>query len=248
MKRLAELNLIAGRRKFLADYFFKASARFKYLITGAELLGDHAWERRRDLAFALQLERAGCELLTGALAAADERLTALSGRAVNMVERATLACLHIDVCTTLEQNDRGVAVTLEYLRHAGIAWSPHPTEQDARQEYERIWSLLNGREIEDLINLPVITDPELIGTLDVLERALNPALFTDAKLLSLMICGLVNLSLEHGNTGASCNGYAWLAMVAGPNFGNYKAGFRFGRLGYNLENGPGWSGSKPTPI
>ena len=25
-----------------------------------------------------------------------------------------------------------------------------------------------------------------------------------------------------------------LVMIAGPHFGNYKAGFRFGRLGYEL--------------
>jgi PAS domain S-box-containing protein len=235
-ERLAELNLIAGKRAKSSTAYVSA---LKFLITGVEILGDHVWESRRDLIFALELERAGCEFLTGGLVAADERLTALSDRAADTVERAALACLHIDVCTTLDQSGRAVAVTLEYLRHVGIVWSPHPTEQEARQEYERTWSLLKGRDIEDLIDLPVITDPELVGTLDVLERGLNPALFTDAKLLSLMICGLVNLSLEHGNTGASCNGYAWLAMVAGPNFGNYKAGFRFGRLGYNLAERPG---------
>src|SRR5262249_46017185 len=31
-----------------------------------------------------------------------------------------------------------------------------------------------------------------------------------------------------------CFGYVWLGMIAGPHFGNYKAGFRFGRLGYEL--------------
>ncbi len=59
-------------------------------------------------------------------------------------------------------------------------------------------------------------------------------MFTDANLLSLVVCRAVNLSLEHGNSDGSCFAYVWLGMIAGPHFGNYKAGFRFGRLGYEL--------------
>ena len=46
---------------------------------------------------------------------------------------------------------------------------------------------------------------------------------------------MVNLSLEHGNTDASCMRYVALgAFIAGPHFGDYDAGFRFGRLAYDL--------------
>jgi hypothetical protein len=39
------------------------------------------WKRRYDLAFALELNRAECELLTGRHEAAEERLSALACRA-----------------------------------------------------------------------------------------------------------------------------------------------------------------------
>ena len=45
---------------------------------------------------------------------------------------------------------------------------------------------------------------------------------------------MVNLSLEHGNCDGSCFAYVWFAVIAGPRFGKYKDGFRFGRLGYEL--------------
>ena len=44
----------------------------------------------------------------------------------------------------------------------------------------------------------------------------------------------MTLSLEHGNSDAACFAYVWLAMFAGPRLGNYKDGFRFGQLGYDL--------------
>ena len=101
---------------------------------------EDCWERRHELIFALELHRAECEFLTGALAEAEQRLAALSARATRSVERATVACLRMDLYVTLDQSGRAVAVGLDYLRHLGIEWSPHPTEEEARREYERIWS------------------------------------------------------------------------------------------------------------
>ena len=70
-------------------------------------------------AFALELHRAECEFLTGALAEAEQRLDALSTRAASTVERATVACLRVDLYTTLGRNARAIAVGLDYLRHLG---------------------------------------------------------------------------------------------------------------------------------
>ena len=102
--------------------------------------------------------------MTGQLLPAEERLAALSTRATKTVERATVACLHVDVCTTLGQNDRAIAVGLDYLRHVGIEWSPHPQEDEVRREYEHVWSQLGSRAIEDLIDLPLMEDAASLGS------------------------------------------------------------------------------------
>jgi PAS domain S-box-containing protein len=230
-EQLAALNLLAGERAKASTAYGSA---LKYLIAGAALLSDDRWDRQHELAFSLELNRAECEFLTGKLAIADERLARLAARAVSTVEQATVACLRMDLYTTHDQSDRAVGVCLDYLRHLGIEWSPHPTPEEARHEYEQIWIQLGSRPIEELIELPLMSDPASIATLDVLTKVLSPALFTDANFLSLAICRAVNLSLARGNSDGSCVTYVWLGMIAGPHFGNYKAGFQFGRLGYEL--------------
>jgi len=79
-----------------------------------------------------------------------------------------------------------------------------------------------------------MTNPDVFDILDVFTGIVPPALFTDTGFLALVICRMVSLSLEHGNSDASCYAYVWLGMLAGPHFGNYQAGFRFGQLGYDL--------------
>jgi predicted ATPase len=82
--------------------------------------------------------------------------------------------------------------------------------------------------------MPLITNPEVLDALDVLTATVMSANFTDEKLLALLLCRMVSLSLEHGNSDAACFAYVSLGMLAGPQFGNYEAGFQFGKLGYDL--------------
>jgi hypothetical protein len=99
-EQVTELNLIAGRR---AKASGACAAALRYFETGTALLANDCWERQRELTFALELHRAECEFLTGELTAAEERLTALSTRAANTVERAAVACLRVDIYATLDQ-------------------------------------------------------------------------------------------------------------------------------------------------
>jgi PAS domain S-box-containing protein len=229
--QLAELNLLAGKRAKSSTAYASA---LTYLDTGAALLAEDCWERQRELTFALELNRAECEYLTGRSSVAEERLTILSKHASTTVEQTIVVCLQMDVCTVLHQADRAVAVCLDYLLHFGIAWSPHPKEEEVRREYERIGSLVGSRAIENLVDLPLMEDETCLATVQVLSKLLYASVFIDANLRSLTVCKAVSLSVEHGHCDGSCVAYVTLARIAGPCFGDYQTGFRFGQLGYDL--------------
>jgi PAS domain S-box-containing protein len=230
-QQLAEFNLIAGKRAKSSAAYVSA---LSYFVAGAAILADQSWEHSPDLIFALELHRAECEFLTGALTAAEGRLTILSSRARTTIDQATVTCLLVDLYTALGRSDRAVDVGLTFLRHLGVECSPHPTDEETRREYERTWSLLGGRKIEELIGLPLMSDPVSFATVEVLTKVATPALFAGDNLYSLLICQIVNFSLERGNTDASCHAYVHFGALAGPRFGDYKAGFRFGRVGCDL--------------
>jgi len=230
-EHLAEFNLMAGKRAKASTAYASA---LNYFIAGAASEASDRWERRHDLAFALEFHRAECEFLTGDLAAAEKRLTMLVTRAADTIERATVECLRIDLYTVLDQTEHAVAACLDYLRHLGGDWSPHPTEDEARREYERVWSQLGDRRIGDLIDLPFMDDPASLATLDVLTKIFPTAIFVDENLLCMTVCRAVNLSMEQGNSDASCIAYVYFGKIAGPRFGDYKAALQFGQLGYDL--------------
>ena len=230
-EQLAELNLIAGKRAKASTAYASA---LSYLIAGAALLPDDCWDWQHELAFSLQLHRAECEFVTGALVDAEDRLSALGTRAANAIEHAAVARLRLDLYTALSQPDRAVTVGLDYLRQLGIHWSAHPTDEDVRREYEQVWSQLGSRPIEELFDLPLMSDPLALATLDVLTALMPPAFFTDANLRGLVVLKALNLSLEWGNSDASCIPYVMFGAIAGARFGDYRAGLRFSNLGNEL--------------
>ena len=230
-KRVAELNLIAARRAKLSIAYASA---LSYLATGRALLTEESWDTDYELIFSLELLMAECELLTADMESAEKRLSMLAQRAKSEHDVALVTRLRLTLFTALDRSSDAVEACLEYLRRRGTHWSPRPSRDEVRREYDRIWLQLAGRQIEDLIDLPLIASAEILDVLDVLTETVNTALHTDENLSSLVICHMVNLSLAHGNSDASCFAYVWFAIIAGPRFGNYKDGFRFGSLGYQL--------------
>ena len=229
-ERTAELNLIAGRRARTSMAYASA---LKYLRAGRGLLADGTWQHNYALMFPIEHLLAECELLTADMAAAETRLSTLAERANNAHDRALVTRLRLTLYNMLG-SDRGVAAFIEYQREHGEDWSPHPSDEEVSREYEQIWSLMGSRQIADLVDLPLIVSADVLDILDVFTEAVISAMITDKNLLALMLCRMVSLSLEHGNSDAACFAYVSLGMLAGPQFGQYEAGFQLGRLGYDL--------------
>ncbi|MGF6396195.1 trifunctional serine/threonine-protein kinase/ATP-binding protein/sensor histidine kinase [Pseudomonas plecoglossicida] len=229
-EQLAALNLLAGRRAKAASAYGSALA---YLNVGEQLLEGPGAAHPHALRFALALNLAECEFLTGQLGHADERLIGLAQHARTAAEGVAVACLHMDVCLMLDRSDRAVAVCLAWLRQVGIHWVAQPGDDEVRGEYEQIALLLGARSIEQLIDLPLMEDATCLATLDVLCKLFAPAVQTNANLACLTICKAVSLSLEHGNCDASCMLYANIGRVS-RRYGDYQTGYRFGRLACEL--------------
>jgi predicted ATPase len=237
-EQVCRAHLIAGKRAKLAAAY---SAALQYFTKGNDLLGENGWEQSSRLAFELELNSAESEYLTSRLASAEEGLSALSRRTTNLVDTAAVACLRMTLYTTLDRSDSAVEIGLEYLRLVGVDFSPHPTDDDVQQEYERFWRRVGDRTIGALIDLPVTRDPDCIATLDVLTLTVPAANFTDENLFCIAVARMASLSVGHGNGDASCHAYVWLGMILRSCFGNFEAGFRFGRLGIDRGGaaGPG---------
>ena len=230
-ERVAELNLMAGRRAKASTAYHSA---LNYFSAGMELLDADPWQKRRDLAWQLGFERAEAEFLCRCFAESLRQFDALLAHAETKLEKANIWRVVIDVHTTTVELDRAIACGLEALRLFGIDIPRHPTNEQVTSEYNTIWESLAGRPIADLIDLPLMTDPEIKAAMAILVILFAPSIAADRNLLLLCACHMVNMTIRYGNSDAAVMAYGYLGMNLGPFFGKYREGFQFGMLGYDL--------------
>ncbi|MDC3958989.1 sensor histidine kinase [Polyangium jinanense] len=237
--RVAQLNLIAGRKAKASTAYLSA---IKYLSAGIALLAPDGWETQYELTFRLHLERAECEFVSGGFAAAEGLLSVILGHARTNRDRAAATSVKVYLHAAQNQHGKAVAAAIAGLGPFGIELVPHPSRDQVDQAYGRIWQRLGERQIEDLIDLPPMTDADASAALDILVAINSPALNTDNNLVCLTACHAVNVSLQHGNAAGSSFAYGFFGMLLGPEFGQYRLGFRFGKLAYDLVQKRGSTG------
>ncbi|HVH59416.1 MAG TPA: AAA family ATPase, partial [Candidatus Sulfotelmatobacter sp.] len=229
--QVATMDLHAGRKA-------KASAAYAsacvYLAAGMAQLDEESWDSHYDLTFGLWLERAECEFLSSNFDKAEQLTADLLRRAASNVDQAAVYHLRVQLHVVKGQYPQGVDTALACLRLFGIDFSAHPTWEQVQAEYDAVCQTLNEGPIESLIDLPLMTDPELDAAMHVLEALVSPAYFTDYHLFCLHACRMANISVQHGICGASAHAFGWLGFILGPTFHRYSDGYRFTKLACEL--------------
>jgi PAS domain S-box-containing protein len=229
--QVATIDLRAGRKA-------KASAAYAsacvHLAAGMALLDARDWGSQYHLMFSLRLERAECELLSGNFDTAEQLIGELLRREESKVDQASAYHLKVLLHIVKSENAQAVPTALTCLRLLGIDIPAHPTQAQVRAEYETLWQTLDERPIESLLELPLMTDPELQAAMQVIPTLRTPAYNTDFNLFCLHLCRIVNISMEYGTNSASAYGYGYCGIMLGPVFHRYSEGYRFTKLACDL--------------
>jgi predicted ATPase/signal transduction histidine kinase len=227
---VARLNLDAGRR---AKSSTAHDTALELLLAGIDLLGDQAWQREHELAFALHLEASECRYLCGQFEAALAHSAQLLARAATPIEQARVIRLRSVQLENMARYGESIATAREGLRLFGIGL-PDPESDKLRAleaEIETIEALRGGREIARLVELPAMTDPPTRIVMSMLTDIWSAAyIIGDPTLARLISATLVRLSLQHGNAEESAYGYVTHAITVGAVRGGYAQAYEYGRL------------------
>jgi predicted ATPase/signal transduction histidine kinase len=224
----ARLNLDAGLQAKAATAHHSALGFFRAAL---EFLGEH--DASEDGLMARKL-CGDAEFMTGALEAAEARLSALESVAGDGIFGADLARLRAALYTTIGRFDLALEAGLVFLRKAGIHLPSLPDNADVDREYARLRGWLNQHGIAALRDLPIIADPLRRAITDIFTDLIPPALYKDQNLVDFMLLRAVNLAIEHGHSDASANVYTCMNQIFGVRYGDYSATLEFGELALHL--------------
>lgn len=241
-REVAELNLRAGRKAKASSAYRSAAG---YLSAGIALLSEDSWGTDYDLAYGLHLELAECEQMNGSFSEAERLAATILAHGKSKLDRAHAYRVQIELRLAQAQNRESIDVAIECLKSFGIELSFLEAKESARAELGRIREGLKERRIEDLLDLPLMTDPEMTEALSVLAAVYPSSMYTDPNFTDLVIYTMVSLSMRFGNAAPSSLGYSTFGMMLCAKFGDYDEGYRFGKLAYDLAEKHNFAVFKP---
>ncbi|HET6215436.1 MAG TPA: PAS domain-containing protein, partial [Acidobacteriaceae bacterium] len=165
---------------------------------------------------------------------AERLIGVLLQRGASKIDQAAVYRLQVQSHTMKSENQQAVDCALTCLRLLGIDQPAHPTWEQVQAEYDAVWQALDGRSIESLIDLPLMTDPEVQAAMKVISDLTPAAYLTDFRLSCLQACCMVKMSMQYGTSGACAAAYAYWGTILGPTFHRYRDAHSFAKLACDL--------------
>ncbi|BAY16471.1 two-component hybrid sensor and regulator [Anabaenopsis circularis NIES-21] len=230
-EKLAQLNLKAGTKARNSTAY---SAARIYIQTGLELLSEHCWIQQYELALHLHIAAAEASYLNSDFASMEQIATIVLLSAHTILDKVKIYEIQIAAqvlqCNVLE----AIAVGRTALAQLGVELPQTPDQALTGQILQNLNTQLAGRNIADLINLPLMTDPTTEAAIEVLGMLFSPIIQGMPGLLPWLSSMMVSLSLQSGNTVSSTTGYGIHGMVLCAFLEDAVTGYAFGQLAINL--------------
>jgi predicted ATPase/signal transduction histidine kinase/DNA-binding response OmpR family regulator/tRNA A-37 threonylcarbamoyl transferase component Bud32 len=228
---LAQLNLIAGQKAKAATAHDSA---VKYLQVGLSLLAEDSWESQYELALALHEEIAEASFLSGDFDRMQSFVGIVQDCAKTLLEKIKVYEVQIQAYVSQNKLLEAVHTALEVLKLLGVEFPSQPNSSDIGQALGETATILKGKRIEDLIDLPQMSDSYKLAAMKLLSSIFAAAYVAAPTLLPLTVCKQVNLSVKYGNASISPFTYANYGLFLCGVVGDIESGYQFGQLALNL--------------
>ncbi|MEH2098035.1 trifunctional serine/threonine-protein kinase/ATP-binding protein/sensor histidine kinase [Nostoc sp.] len=231
LEALAQLNLQAGVKAINSTAY--AAARV-FLQTGIKLLLTNCWQHQYELTLNLYVTAAEVAYLNGDFDGMEQQAAVVLQQAQSIFDKVKIYEIQIAAQMAQSQALAAIAIARDVLGQLGVQLPTEPDEAQIGEAIQAVASQLQGRRIEELLDLPVMSDRSAIAAMQLLGVLFAPVLVGMPGLLPLLGATMVKLSLQFGNTPASTAGYGLHGMVLCAFLGEVETGYEFGRLALSL--------------
>ncbi|MEG4505484.1 AAA family ATPase [Microcoleus sp. F6_B4] len=229
--RLAELNLIAGRKAKASNAYEPA---FKYFNTGINLLSDGAWQTQTSLMLGLQEGATEAAYLCGNYEEMEQGVKAILAANVPAIEYVKTYEIQIQAYTTQGRFQEAIAIAQTALTEFNTYLPEQPTPTDITSAVEKVTELLNGRTAEDLLDLPMMIEPEALAIMQLLSSVTGAAYLSASQLFPFIVLTQVILSIQKGNNSLSAFSYINYAVLLSKMLGDLDTAYDFAQMSSQL--------------
>ncbi|MFM7600080.1 MAG: PAS domain S-box protein, partial [Pseudanabaena sp.] len=228
---LAQFNLIAGSKAKASNAY---EAALKYFTAGLTLMDELGWQSQPSLILTLHEGAAAAAYLCGDFAQMEHWVSAILAQGLEPLKLVKIFEIQIQAYITQGKFSEAIAIAENALEHFNIYLPKQPASTDIVPAMQDVATLLNGRSIGDLLDLPVMTDSASLASMQLLS-SINSATYISTPLLfPFVVLAQVKLSIQAGNMALSSLSYCCHAILLSSVLEDLDGAYEFGQLGLQL--------------
>ncbi|MEG4046181.1 AAA family ATPase [Microcoleus sp. Pol17_C1] len=228
---LARLNLAAGQKARNSTAY---SAARSFVQIGIELLTPDCWQTQYELTLNLYVSAAETAYLNADFDNMEKMADLVLRSAKTILDKVKIFEIQINALTAKAQILEAIAVGRVALAQLGVELPSEPDEAFTNTALQTLTKQLEGKQMEELIHLPIMSEPRTIASIQLLTMLLAPIVQASPALLPVLGCTMVSLSLQFGNAPASTTGYVTYGMVLSTFLGEVERAYSFGLVALSL--------------
>ena len=228
---LAELNLVVARK---AQSSAAHVAALGYLEMGLSLVGPERWTRCYALALRLHTHTVEACFLCTDFPRMEHHATEVLEQARGTLDQVRVYEVKIQAYILQNRLKDAVLTARRILALLGITFPAQPTPEDIQAALTRTQALIGERRIEELIELPPMTDPVMLAATRIFAITASVTYAADPQLFPLTVLRQIEIALQHGNTGALAYGYTTYGLILAAALGDLDSAHACGKLALRL--------------
>ncbi|MEH1965828.1 trifunctional serine/threonine-protein kinase/ATP-binding protein/sensor histidine kinase [Nostoc sp.] len=230
-EELAKLNLSASHKARISTAY---EAAVEYANFGIRLLTKDCWQHQYELALTLYSTSADAAHLNGDFGQMEQSVKVILENGKTLIDQ--VKAYEVRILSHIAQNRmlEAIKMGLQVLKLLGIELPEQPTPADIPRGLQETQLALEGKPIEGLLELKLMTEPDKLAAMNILTNIAAPAYLVIPELYPLILFKQVHLSLKYGNTANSLYGYSCYGLILCAFVGDVESGYKFGQLTLKL--------------
>ncbi|PZO43418.1 MAG: hypothetical protein DCF19_05605 [Pseudanabaena frigida] len=230
-EQLAQLNLLASQKAKASTAY---GAALNYAKTGVQLLTELSWQNQYELSLDLYQLAVEAAFLNGDFERMEDWATVIFDRAKTLLDKIGVYEVQIQAFVAKNQRLEAIRIGVDTLKLLEIELPTQPSQTDVGLALQNFQEILTLHRIEDLLELPLMTEPIPLAAVSILLSIAAAAYVASPELYILVVLQLVKLSIAKGNAQGSTYGYASCGLILCGLMNQMELGFQFGQLALGL--------------
>lgn len=228
---VVNLNRMSGHKARASAAFLMAQ---EYFVQAIEFIKEADWKAKAGLVSGIFIEAAEIAAMNASYGFMEDILQKLEQHSDDVYVKLSARKVRIQAFVAQNRSTEAVDVGVDSVCIFGVHLPRHPVQEDVQATLIETMQLLAGKTDIELADTSREAEAETRIALELLNDFSAATFQNQPMLFALLVCKMVQLSAQRGNTPTTAFAYATFGILLAGIIGDTKLANRYAKIAYTI--------------